>query len=114
MLRLDASLPPHLTQFRVLLRWGQREISLQFGERAGRLLVLAVRGVLGMVLLTTVSLITELVMALPMAFYFHRITLTALPANILVIPLLAPMMICGIAAFVLEVAADAGSGRGEE
>ena len=39
--------------------------------------------------LLVVSCIVELAMALPMAVYFHRITVFALPVNILILPLLA-------------------------
>ena len=39
-----------------------------------------------------VSCIVELAMALPMAVYFHRITVFALPVNILILPLLAVLM----------------------
>src|ERR1700751_533947 len=39
-----------------------------------------------------VSCIVELAMALPMAVYFHRITVFALPVNILILPLLALLM----------------------
>jgi competence protein ComEC len=42
--------------------------------------------------LLVVSCIVELAMALPMAVYFHRITVFALPVNILILPLLAVLM----------------------
>ena len=42
--------------------------------------------------LVVVSCIVELAMALPMAVYFHRITVFALPVNILILPLLAVLM----------------------
>ena len=42
--------------------------------------------------LIVVSCVVELAMALPMAIYFHRITVFALPVNIFILPLLAVMM----------------------
>jgi competence protein ComEC len=39
-----------------------------------------------------VSLVAELAMALPMALYFHRITVFALPVNVFILPLLAILM----------------------
>jgi competence protein ComEC len=42
--------------------------------------------------LLVVSCVVELAMALPMAIYFHRITVFALPVNIFILPLLAVMM----------------------
>ena len=39
-----------------------------------------------------VSCIVELAMALPMAVYFHRITVFALPVNMLILPLLVIML----------------------
>jgi len=39
-----------------------------------------------------VSCIVELAMALPMAVYFHRITVFALPVNIVILPLLAVLL----------------------
>ncbi|MDR3725929.1 MAG: ComEC/Rec2 family competence protein [Terracidiphilus sp.] len=42
--------------------------------------------------LLVVSCVVELAMALPMAIYFHRITLFALPVNLFILPLLAVLM----------------------
>jgi competence protein ComEC len=42
--------------------------------------------------LLLVSIIVELVMSLPMALYFHRITAVALPVNLLVVPLLGILL----------------------
>jgi competence protein ComEC len=42
--------------------------------------------------LMAVSFVVELVMTLPMAIYFHRITIFALPVNVLILPLLAVLM----------------------
>jgi competence protein ComEC len=42
--------------------------------------------------LVAVSCVVELAMVLPMALYFHRITILALPVNIFILPLLAVLM----------------------
>jgi competence protein ComEC len=42
--------------------------------------------------LLVVSCVVELAMALPMAVYFHRITVFALPVNLFILPLLAVLM----------------------
>ncbi len=42
--------------------------------------------------LLVVSCVVELAMALPMALYFHRITVFALPVNLFILPLLAVLM----------------------
>jgi competence protein ComEC len=48
-----------------------------------------------------VALIVEFAMVLPMAFYFHRITLVALPANLLGLPLLAFLLPLALFTFLL-------------
>ena len=59
---------------------------------AWRILPLAVRMFIRIVELLVVSCVVELAMALPMAIYFHRITLFALPVNLFILPLLAVLM----------------------
>jgi competence protein ComEC len=51
-----------------------------------------VRWLLRIIELFAVSCVVELAMALPMALYFHRITLFALPVNLFILPLLAILM----------------------
>ena len=105
LLRLDRRLPPHVAQFRVRLRWIARELELTYGRWASRVLLALVRAAFFLLSITLVSFITELTMAVPMAFYFHRFTAFALPANLLVIPLLMPLMVCGILTFLLSLIA---------
>jgi competence protein ComEC len=59
---------------------------------AWRIFPAAVRFVLRVWELLVVSCVVELAMALPMALYFHRITVFALPVNVFILPLLAVMM----------------------
>jgi competence protein ComEC len=65
---------------------------------------MAVQFVLRAAELTLISVIAEAVMVLPMALYFHRVTLLALPANILSIPLIGVLVPLGIATFVASLA----------
>ncbi|WP_419804172.1 ComEC/Rec2 family competence protein [Terriglobus sp.] len=103
LLRLDRRLPPHVAQFRVRLRWLATELELSCGRWASLALLAFVRAAFALLVATLVAFITELTMALPMTFYFHRFTAFALPANLLVIPLLVPLMICGILSFLLSL-----------
>lgn len=103
LLRLDRRLPPRVAQFRVRLRWIARELELTCGTWAERILLALVRAGFAVLSLTVVSFVTELTMALPMTFYFHRFTALALPANLLVLPMLLPLMLSGITAFLLSL-----------
>ena len=103
--RQDRRLQPHVAAFRVRLRWIVTEMNAAVGWRTGDALLLGARASFVVLTATLVALITELTMALPMAVYFHRFTALALPANLLVIPLLLPLMICGIATFLLSLVA---------
>ncbi len=93
LVALDVKLPPRQAQFRVMLRmfasalaratrrwigWGVFPWMVRFSLRCVEALV--------------VSCIVELAMALPMAVYFHRITVFALPVNIVILPLLVILL----------------------
>jgi competence protein ComEC len=97
LLALDVKLAPRLAQFRVMLR--MFAVRLQWavaGPLAGRIgwraMPWAVRLALRCWELLVVSCVVELAMALPMAIYFNRITLVALPVNLLIFPLLGVLM----------------------
>ncbi len=93
LVAVDIKLPPRQAQFRVMLRMFASALSRAIGKRFGRdVLPWIVRVVLRCVELLVVSCIVELAMALPMAVYFHRITVFALPVNILILPLLAVLV----------------------
>ena len=86
---LDVKVPPRQAQFRVMLRMFSSALGKAFGRFVGRrLLPWTVRSALRCVEALVVSCIVELAMALPMAIYFHRITVFALPVNIIILPLL--------------------------
>jgi competence protein ComEC len=94
---LDNKLPPRLAQFRVMLRMIssalQAAIQGRFAARvAWRLFPWTVRFFLRIAELLVVSCVVEVAMTLPMALYFHRITIFALPVNVFILPLLAVLM----------------------
>jgi competence protein ComEC len=97
LIALDVKLPPRLAQFRVVLRMVaaalQSATSGRFADSiAWRLFPFAVRFMIRAFELLIVSCVVELAMALPMALYFHRITVFALPVNIFILPLLLILM----------------------
>ncbi len=93
LVAIDPKLAPALAQFRVTLRMFAQRLQSAFNPLlAWRIFPASVRFVLRMVELIAVSAIVELVMALPMAVYFHRITLFALPVNLFILPLLVVLI----------------------
>jgi competence protein ComEC len=105
LLPIDPSLPPQIAQFRVILRMFANAIRWLIGPwLAIHIFPRAVRVALLIVELITTSLAIELLMALPMAIYFHRITVVALPVNILIVPLLGILLPLALATLLLVVA----------
>jgi competence protein ComEC len=89
LIALDVKLAPKLAHFRVVLRMFAAAIGRATGKRIGwRLFPWLVRAALRTGEALIVSCIVELAMTLPMAVYFHRITVLALPVNVLILPLL--------------------------
>ncbi len=90
---LDVKLAPPLAQFRVALRMLATRLQAAASSRfAWRVFPWTVRFSLRIVELVVVSCVVELAMTLPMAVYFHRITLFALPVNLLILPLLGILL----------------------
>lgn len=99
---LDPFLLPKVAQMRVALRMYVIALRPLIGLRwAWRLPFGVVRWCLRFVEALIVALIVELSMVLPMAVYFHRITIIALPANLLGLPLLAFLLPLALLTFVL-------------
>jgi len=87
-------------QLRVMLEmWGEAVGEL-LGTRARRLPARVFKAVLWAGELALVGTVAELVMVLPMAMYFHRATVFALPANMLVIPLIAVLAPLAVVTFL--------------
>jgi competence protein ComEC len=97
--RLDQHLPPRLAQFRVRVSMAEDICADLLGERLRRLPTWLLRALLGALDLVLFGLCAELCMALPMALYFHRATLMAMPLNFLEIPLLGVLLCCAVAMF---------------
>jgi competence protein ComEC len=94
-----ADVAPHtqLTLFHATLRtaataWRAAIHGRMAESIAGRLFPFFVRFLLRVSELLVVSCVVELAMTLPMAIYFHRITIFALPVNLFILPLLAILM----------------------
>jgi competence protein ComEC len=85
----DARMRPRVAQMRVMLRvWGESFAGV-FGGWAYGVPARLVRFFWLAVELALIGMVAELVMVLPMAMYFHRATVFALPANMLSVPLVA-------------------------
>ena len=97
LVAIDAKLSPRLAQFRITVRMFARALRAILHGRlasliAWRIFPWSVRFTLRIGELFVVSCVVELAMTLPMAIYFHRITLFALPVNLFILPLLAVLM----------------------
>lgn len=104
---LDTAMHPRLAEFRILLRICGEHLEPLFGRLVPirpRLLpaVVARWSFWGLELLL-IGLVAELVMLLPMAVYFHRATLFALPANAFSIPLVAVLAPLALITFLLSL-----------
>lgn len=96
------SLPPAVAQFRLDLQLIASRLSL-FGPRwwADRSVPGPVRFVLSASELVFVSVVMQMGLALPMAYYFHRATTIGLPANLVVVPMTQLMMPAAVASLGL-------------
>lgn len=97
----DPRLPPRAAQFRLELRLLAETLSYYAPISrawAARALAIAVRVAIFGYDLAVISTAIQIGLALPMAIYFHRISLTGLSANILVVPLLALVVPLGFLA----------------
>jgi len=107
----DLAMHPRLAEFRILLRIRgehlEPRVARLFGYRAGRrarfLPATLLRWSLWLLELLLITLVAEIVMALPMALYFHRATLFALPANIFSIPMVAILAPMALVTFLLSL-----------
>lgn len=96
---IDAFIHPELAQFRVSVRMSCTLSAALLGRPFRHLPVWLLRLTFYFVEAFIVSLAAELCLVMPMAIYFHRATLFALPLNLLNIPLLAALLCAAIAMF---------------
>lgn len=105
LLRLDAALPPQLAQFRVSLRMLLSEGRWPLQTKLARRFVpWAIAFLLRILELLIVTITIEAAMVLPMAIYFHRITIAGMPVNMFIVPIilfLLPMAILTLLAILL-------------
>jgi competence protein ComEC len=104
-LAYDRAQAPKIAQFRLDIRLLLDRMALILPGRAPRwVTVAAFRVTFGFVELVAMSAILQLGLALPMAFYFHRATSMAMPANLLVIPFLEVLMPAAVLAICMSYA----------
>lgn len=88
-LRLDAALPPVFAQFRVALRILLTEGRWPLQTRMARwFLPWFIAFALRIMELLIVTITIEAAMVLPMAVYFHRITIAGMPVNMFIVPII--------------------------
>jgi competence protein ComEC len=98
----DFVLPPQVVQFRLDLRMIAGRLQRFLGQSIPLpALAVSFRVLLGACGLLLISVIMQIGLALPMAYYFHRATVMGLPANMLVVPLMELLMPAAILAMAL-------------
>lgn len=92
-LAYDRQLPPRVTQFRLEIRLALERLQRILPAKVAQyLLITGLRFSFGIAELIVMSAVLQLGLALPMAWYFHRATSVAMPANLLIIPFLQLLM----------------------
>jgi len=103
IVRIDAALPPRTAQLRVRLRMFGAMLGLVFGKRIRVLPAWGLRTFVWSVEVMLIGAATEACMVLPMAVYFHRATLLALPMNLVAVPMVAGLMCVAVPMFCLSL-----------
>jgi competence protein ComEC len=96
---IDITLPPRVSQFRLMLRLWSESVADLLGARARGLPALVVRCTLWALELSLIGAVAEMVMVLPMAIYFHRATMFAVPTNMFSVPLVAALAPIAVVTF---------------
>ncbi|MDE3199847.1 MAG: ComEC/Rec2 family competence protein [Acidobacteriota bacterium] len=90
---IDTKLEPRIAAFRVDLRFFAETCAQRFSARFGwKTFPWCVRTALRVVEVVVIACVVELTMSLPMALYFHRVTIFSLPVNVLILPLLSLLL----------------------
>ncbi|MGA7157551.1 MAG: ComEC/Rec2 family competence protein [Acidobacteriaceae bacterium] len=103
VVRIDASVPPRLAHFRVHTRMYCELCRRLLSSRLRNLPVWLLRAFFWTMEAMLISLTAEICMVLPMAIYFHRATLLALPLNFIDIPLLSVLLCIAIVTFLASL-----------
>lgn len=99
----DFSGPSRAAEFRVELRLVRSELARVIGRPAAKWTVIGITKLLLTVAeFLFLSTVIQLALALPMAWYFHRATTMALPANALVIPIASVLLPSAVLAVALS------------
>jgi competence protein ComEC len=99
----DFSLPTRAAQFRSDLRLVREQLGNITGAHVANFVVIrGARFVLGAAELLFMSTVIQIALALPMAWYFHRATTMALPANALMIPIAEVLLPAAVVAVALS------------
>jgi competence protein ComEC len=99
----DLAHAQRVTQFRLDLRLIASRLSRFIGPRFASFLIRATcRSAIGLYELFLISALMQVSLALPMIWYFHRATISALPANVLVVPFTGVLMPSSVAAVTLS------------
>lgn len=101
---LDLGYPEHLAGFRIKLRLLGPHMAGVVGRPGMKLPAALVRWVLWCCELALVSCVAEVFMVLPMAVYFHRVTMLAVPANLVSIPFVGILLPLVLAMFLCSLA----------
>ena len=89
----DMHVEPEVAQFRLDLRLIAERLARFVGARFGLAIpAILMRVSLGAIELLLISVLMQIGLALPMAYYFHRATSMGMPANLLVVPLTEILM----------------------
>jgi len=91
-LALDANIPPRSAQMRLRLRLLGDLCATLLHPKLRRVPLWAARAAFAIVAAVLFGIVIEICMVLPMATYFHRATLLALPTNLLLIPFIGILL----------------------
>lgn len=103
-IEIDPALVPRVAQFRVVLRMYAERLQMLAGKwLAWKAMPFLLRLLLRLLELMIVSALMEMAMSLPMAVYFHRFTVAALPVNILLVPFIGVLLPSALLTFLVAL-----------
>ena len=100
---LDANIHPRMAQMRVRLRLFGGLFATLVHPRLRRLPLWTARASFSFLAAIVFGIAVELCMTLPMAAYFHRATVVALPTNLLLVPCIAVLLTLTILTFCISL-----------
>jgi len=106
LVRLDATVHPRVAQLRVRLRMFGVLLASLLGAWARNVPAWALRAVVYGIDAALLGVVTEICMVLPMAVYFHRATVVALPVNLLAVPMIVGLMWVAVSTFLLSLVSN--------